>query len=44
VQPVVTTVLGWILFGELLGGWQAVGAALALGGVVLAQRASTSAS
>ena len=41
VQPVVTTLLGWILFGELLSAWQAVGAALALGGVVLAQRAST---
>jgi len=44
VQPVVTTLLGWILFGELLSAWQAVGAALALGGVVLAQRASTSGS
>jgi drug/metabolite transporter (DMT)-like permease len=38
IQPVVTTVLGWILFGELLSAWQTVGAALALGGVVLAQR------
>jgi drug/metabolite transporter (DMT)-like permease len=38
VQPVVTTLLGWILFGELLTAWQAVGAALVLGGVVLAQR------
>jgi drug/metabolite transporter (DMT)-like permease len=44
VQPVVTTGLGWILFDERLSGWQAVGAALALGGVVLAQRASPSAS
>jgi len=42
VQPVVATLLGWILFGELLSGWQAAGAALALAGVVLAQRASTS--
>jgi drug/metabolite transporter (DMT)-like permease len=41
VQPVVTTALGWLLFGELLSAWQAAGAALALGGVVLAQRAST---
>jgi drug/metabolite transporter (DMT)-like permease len=40
VQPVVTTFLGWMLFGELLSTWQAAGAALALGGVVLAQRAS----
>jgi drug/metabolite transporter (DMT)-like permease len=38
VQPVVTTALGWLLFGELLTPWQAAGAALALGGVVLAQR------
>ena len=38
VQPVVTTFLGWLLFGELLSRWQTVGAALALGGVVLAQR------
>jgi drug/metabolite transporter (DMT)-like permease len=38
VQPVVTTFLGWLLFGELLSRWQSVGAALALGGVVLAQR------
>ena len=39
VQPVVTTALGWLLFGEMLSPWQAAGAALALGGVVLAQRA-----
>jgi drug/metabolite transporter (DMT)-like permease len=38
VQPVVTTFLGWMLFGELLTVWQALGAALVLGGVVLAQR------
>jgi len=40
VQPVVTTFLGWLLFNELLSPWQAAGAALALGGVLLAQRAS----
>jgi drug/metabolite transporter (DMT)-like permease len=40
VQPVVTTALGWLLFGERLTPWQASGAALALSGVVLAQRAS----
>ena len=40
VQPVVTTFLGWILFGELLSAWQTAGAVLALAGVVLAQRAS----
>lgn len=38
VQPVVTTFFGWLLFGELLSAWQAVGAVLVLGGVVLAQR------
>ena len=42
VQPVVTTALGWLLFGELLSAPQAAGAALALGGVVLAQRSSRS--
>jgi len=42
VQPVVTTALGWLIFGELLSPWQAVGAGLALTGVVLAQRASAS--
>lgn len=40
VQPVVTTALGWLLFGEILSTWQAAGAALALSGVVLAQRSS----
>ena len=40
VQPVVTTALGWLLFSELLSAWQTIGAALALGGVVLAQRVS----
>ena len=38
VQPVVTTFLGWLLFVELLSAWQAMGAVLVLGGVVLAQR------
>ena len=41
IQPVVTTALGWILFGEFLTAWQAFGGALALAGVVLAQRSST---
>jgi drug/metabolite transporter (DMT)-like permease len=40
VQPVVAAVLGWFLFAEALGPWQALGAAIALGGVVLAQIAS----
>jgi drug/metabolite transporter (DMT)-like permease len=40
VQPVVASVLGWILFDELFSAWQTVGAAIALAGVVLAQWAS----
>ena len=38
VQPVVAAALGWMLFGERLGLWQSVGAAIALSGVLLAQR------
>lgn len=37
VQPVVAAVLGWLLFKEVLGPLQALGAAVALGGVVVAQ-------
>jgi drug/metabolite transporter (DMT)-like permease len=40
VQPVVSSVLGWLLFNELLSAWQIAGAALALTGVVLAQGAA----
>jgi drug/metabolite transporter (DMT)-like permease len=40
VQPVVAGYLGWLLFREALGPLQALGAAVALGGVVLAQWAS----
>jgi drug/metabolite transporter (DMT)-like permease len=40
VQPVVATVLGWLLFNELFSRWQSVGAAVALTGVVLAQWAA----
>ena len=40
VQPVVASTLGWLLFNELFSAWQAVGAAVALAGVVLAQWAS----
>jgi drug/metabolite transporter (DMT)-like permease len=36
VQPVVVVLLGWLLFNELFGPWQTVGAVLALTGVVLA--------
>ncbi|ODT86000.1 EamA family transporter [Phenylobacterium sp. SCN 70-31] len=40
VQPVVAAWLGWLLFAEPLGPLQALGAAVTLGGVVLAQWAS----
>ncbi len=40
IQPVVAAMLGWWLFDERLGTWPAVGAAVALTGVVLAQWAS----
>jgi len=40
VQPVVATYVGFLLFGEALGPMQALGAAIALTGVVLAQWAS----
>ena len=40
VQPVVAAALGWALFAEAIGPVQALGAAVALFGVVLAQRAS----
>lgn len=37
IQPVVAAFLGWLLFREALGPWQAVGALAALSGIVLAQ-------
>ena len=40
IQPVVTATLGWLLFGELVSGWQMVGGAIALSGVLLAQVSS----
>jgi len=40
VQPAVAAALGWMLFGEALGPLQALGGAVALSGVVLAQWAS----
>lgn len=40
VQPVVAALFGWVLFAEALGPWQALGGAVALAGVVLAQWAS----
>ena len=40
VQPVVAAVLGWLLFGEGFGPGQMLGGAIALTGVILAQRAA----
>jgi drug/metabolite transporter (DMT)-like permease len=40
IQPVVAAYLGWVLFMEPIGPLQALGAAVTLGGVVLAQWAS----
>jgi drug/metabolite transporter (DMT)-like permease len=40
VQPVVAAWLGYVLFAEAIGPMQAIGAAVALAGVVLAQWAS----
>jgi len=37
VQPVVAALLGWSIFGEIFGPMQALGGAIALCGVVLAQ-------
>ena len=39
VQPAVVVMLGWFLFDERFGFWQAAGAAVVIAGVVLAQRA-----
>lgn len=41
IQPMVATLLGWLLFHETLSAWQAAGAGITLAGVVLAQRAAT---
>jgi drug/metabolite transporter (DMT)-like permease len=40
VQPVVAALLGWVLFAEALTPVQALGGALVLGAVVLAQRSA----
>ncbi len=42
VQPVVAAALGWAVFGEAVNPVQALGALLALGGVVLAQTVAKS--
>jgi drug/metabolite transporter (DMT)-like permease len=40
VQPVAAAVFAWLLLGEALNPWQALGGALALGGIFVARRAS----
>jgi drug/metabolite transporter (DMT)-like permease len=37
IQPVVAAALGWFIFREALGPWQALGGVVALLGVALAQ-------
>ena len=40
VQPIASSVLAWIILGEALGPWQAVGAGVILSGIFLARRGS----
>jgi drug/metabolite transporter (DMT)-like permease len=40
LQPAVAALLAWWLLAEPLGGWQALGGAVVLAGIVLARRAS----
>jgi drug/metabolite transporter (DMT)-like permease len=40
LQPVVATFIAWLLFDEILEGWQAVGAVVVLVGIWLARRGS----
>jgi len=42
LQPAVAALLAWWLLAEPLGGWQALGGAVVLAGIVLARRASRS--
>jgi drug/metabolite transporter (DMT)-like permease len=37
IQPVIAGALGWVLFAEVLGPWQALGGFIALAGIALAQ-------
>lgn len=39
LSPAVATVAGWVVLGQALNGWQALGMVLALGGLVAGQRA-----
>jgi drug/metabolite transporter (DMT)-like permease len=40
VEPPFATFFAWVFLGQTLSGWQILGAALVVGGVVLAQRTS----
>ena len=40
LQPVAAAVLAWTILDETLGGWQAIGGAVVLAGIVLARRSS----
>jgi drug/metabolite transporter (DMT)-like permease len=40
VQPVAAAVFAWLILGEVLSPWQALGGALALAGIFIARRAS----
>jgi len=42
LQPAAAAVLAWLILGEALGPWQAVGASVILGGIYLARRGSAS--
>ena len=40
VQPLTATVAAWVIFGETIGGMQAAGGALLLGGIYVSKRGS----
>ncbi len=42
LQPAAAAVLAWLILGEALGPWQALGAIVILGGIYLARRGSAS--
>jgi drug/metabolite transporter (DMT)-like permease len=40
VQPIAATLLAWIILGESISPWQALGAGVILSGILLARRGS----